>query len=104
MKSWHAWAFLPRYFQDLCESSGVPCVNLTEAFKQAIRDGRLPYPLSDTHWSAEGHAIVAATLERVIKEHRWLTEDRNNMGTKGAAAVENSRPASSASPRSGVAP
>ncbi len=77
MKSWHAWALLPRYFQDFCESSRVPCVNLTEAFKQAIRDGRLPYPLSDTHWSAEGHAIVAATLERVIKEHRWLTEDPN---------------------------
>jgi lysophospholipase L1-like esterase len=71
MKGWNAWDKLPLYFQDFCASSTVPCVNLTEVFKQATRDGRLPYPLNDTHWSAEGHAIVAGILESVIREHGW---------------------------------
>ena len=71
MKGWNAWDKLPLYFQDFCASSTVPCVNLTEVFKQATRDGRLPYPLNDTHWSAEGHAIVAGILENVIREHGW---------------------------------
>jgi lysophospholipase L1-like esterase len=76
MKNWHAWESLPRYFQDFCEASKVECVDLTEGFKRTIRNGRLPYPLSDTHWSADGHAVAAEALEDVIVKHAWLNGER----------------------------
>jgi hypothetical protein len=31
----------------------------------------MAYPLNDTHWSPEGHAIAAAALEHVLRERGW---------------------------------
>jgi SGNH hydrolase-like domain, acetyltransferase AlgX len=46
----------------------VPCVDLTARLQQAVREDVNPYPLTDTHWNSEGHAVVAAELERVLRD------------------------------------
>jgi len=71
MARWNAWPLLPVRFQDFCASARVPCVDLTDRFRQAVAEGRLPYPTNDTHWSPEGHAIAAAALEDVLRARGW---------------------------------
>lgn len=71
MAGWTAWHQLPAHFQELCRAAGVPCLDLTERLQASIRAGHLPYALNDTHWSPDGHAIVAAALEDALRERAW---------------------------------
>src|SRR5262249_21244649 len=71
MSGWDVWRMLPENFAEVCQSVGVPGIDLTLRFQQAVREGANPYALTDTHWSAEGHAIVASELERTIRDLRW---------------------------------
>ena len=63
---WDVWP-LPQKFMEFCRSVSVPCVDLTDRLKQAVREGMDVYALNDTHWSSEGNAVVAAELERVLR-------------------------------------
>ena len=65
MARWNVWRLLPLRFQDFCASAAVPCVDLTDRFRQAVGEGRLPY------WSPDGHAIAAAVLEDVLRARGW---------------------------------
>ena len=47
-------------------------LDLTVAFQRALDAGGMPYALTDTHWSAEGHDIVAQTVKEKIDEMGWL--------------------------------
>jgi hypothetical protein len=71
LEHWGVWHELPTRFQDFCTSASVPCVNLTGRFRQAVRQGGMPYPATDTHWSPEGHRLVAAELEAEIRHRGW---------------------------------
>ena len=71
MAGWKVWHQLPAHFQELCRAAGVPCLDLTERLQASIRAGHLPYALNDTHWSPDGHAIVAAALEDALRERAW---------------------------------
>jgi len=71
MQRWDVWHLLPVRFQEFCASASVPCVDLTDRFRQAVQQGRLPYPPNDTHWSPEGHRLAAAALEDVLRERGW---------------------------------
>ena len=66
MESFDVWGELSVQFQDFCSSSAVPCLDLTGRLQQAVRQGRMPYARTDGHWSPEGHAIVAAELQRLV--------------------------------------
>lgn len=72
LENWDVWTALPRKFSELCASASVPCVNLTEALQRAVRQGVTVYPLTDTHWSPEGHALVAAEIERALHNLGWM--------------------------------
>jgi len=69
---WSPWP-LPAKFHDLCESIRVPCVDLTDRLQSALRDGVDVYPATDTHWSPEGNELVAAELERVLRDIGWAS-------------------------------
>ncbi len=71
MERWDVWHLLPRRFDDFCVRAAVPCINLTDPLRQAVTQGRLTHPPNDTHWSADGHSIAAAAVERVFQQHRW---------------------------------
>jgi hypothetical protein len=43
-------------------------MDLTDRLQQAVREGINVYAPTDTHWSSEGHAVVAAELERVLRD------------------------------------
>jgi SGNH hydrolase-like domain, acetyltransferase AlgX len=72
MRSWDVWP-LPQKFMEFCRSVSVPCVDLTDRLQQAVREGVDVYALNDTHWSSEGHAVVAAELERVLQDFSLFT-------------------------------
>jgi acetyltransferase AlgX (SGNH hydrolase-like protein) len=71
MERWDVWHLLPARFQDFCVSAAVSCVDLTDRLRRAVAQGRLTYPPNDTHWSPEGHAIVAAAMEDLLRERGW---------------------------------
>ncbi len=71
MEHWDVWHRLPNLFRDFCNTAAVPCVDLTESLRAAVARGHMTYPLNDTHWSPEGHAVAAAAVERVLRERGW---------------------------------
>jgi hypothetical protein len=71
MKNWDDWHQLPVHFQELCASADVPCVDLTEPLRAATARGELPYAPQDTHWSPEGHALVAAAVDAAMRQNGW---------------------------------
>jgi hypothetical protein len=72
MRSWDVWP-LPQKFEEFCRSVSVPCVDLTDRLQQAVREGVDVYAFNDTHWSSEGHAVVAAELDRVLRGLDWVS-------------------------------
>jgi SGNH hydrolase-like domain, acetyltransferase AlgX len=72
LEHWDVWHLLPVRFQDFCSSAVVPCVDLTDRFRQALARGRMPYWANDTHWSPDGHAIAAAAIEDVLRGRGWI--------------------------------
>lgn len=71
-RQWKVWPEFPAKVLELCETLRVPCVDATEVLTASLRHGVMVYPLTDTHWSAEGHAVVAAELERRLRQLRWV--------------------------------
>lgn len=60
-------------FADFCAEANLECVDLTEPFRDAIRSGRTPYAIADTHWGPEGHEIVAALTAEKLGQLGWLS-------------------------------
>jgi hypothetical protein len=71
MASWDVWHVLPVRFRDFCIQPRAPCVDLTDPLRQALSEGRLTYPVNDSHWSREGHAVAAAAMHQVLQQHGW---------------------------------
>jgi hypothetical protein len=72
---WDVWP-LPEEFGDFCRSAGVPYLDLTELFQEAVRQGGMPYAAVDTHWGPEGHALVAERLAEELRQRGWLPSAR----------------------------
>jgi hypothetical protein len=66
MNHWGVWTSLPQKFMEFCGTVSVSCLDLTERLQQAVRKGMNVYAPADTHWSSEGHAVVAGELESVM--------------------------------------
>lgn len=62
---WTVWPIVAR-FSEFCRSAGVPCIDLTPLFQEAVRQGGMPYAPEDSHWSSEGHELVAARLAKEL--------------------------------------
>lgn len=71
MATWGVWP-LPQRFRDFCATVSIPCLDLTNRLQQAVREGGMPYPPMDTHWSPEGHTLVAAELEHAFQSLGWV--------------------------------
>lgn len=71
-RSWRVWPIIDR-FSEFCRSADVPCLDLTGLFQQAVREGGLPYSFVDSHWSAQGHALVAERLASDLTQRGWLS-------------------------------
>jgi hypothetical protein len=71
MQSWTVWP-IREFFADFCRAEAVVCLDLTVALPRALDAGGQPYALTDTHWSAEGHDIVAHAVKEKIDKMGWL--------------------------------
>lgn len=60
---WHPWDLESR-FAAFCRDAGIEFVSLTEPMRRAAAAGDVVYAPEDSHWSAEGHRLVA----RVVRE------------------------------------
>jgi hypothetical protein len=74
-RRWTLWP-LPDLFKQLCGAERLACVDLTGVLRDAVREGGAPYPTVDSHWSPEGHRLVALTLERELVARGWLPAAR----------------------------
>ena len=70
VNDWELWQ-LPRLFLEFCSNANVACIDLTEMFQAAVRNGEMPYPPTDTHWGTTGHRLVAERLELELRRRGW---------------------------------
>jgi lysophospholipase L1-like esterase len=66
MRDWKVWPIVDKFLQ-FCDSADVPCIDLKPLFQEAVRQGGIPYLAQDTHWSSEGHELVAARLAEQLE-------------------------------------
>jgi lysophospholipase L1-like esterase len=71
MRSWGVWPTRER-FAAFCAAHAVPCIDLTGEFEAAVAAGGMPYARADTHWSAEGHDLVAKRIAAEIESRGWM--------------------------------
>jgi hypothetical protein len=68
VRDWTLWP-LPELFARFCRDEGLACLDLTGPFRDAVRAGGMPHASTDSHWSAEGHRLVA---DRLTETLAWL--------------------------------
>jgi hypothetical protein len=62
--------------QEWCQSEGVAFCDLTDRLRAAAAKGRQVYYTYDQHWTPDGHEVVAATVERFLKDRWAVTQDQ----------------------------
>jgi hypothetical protein len=70
-RTWNVWP-INKLFTDFCQSNAVSCLDLTRKFQEAVRDSKMPYAIADSHWSPDGHALVASVLFAELHRRGWL--------------------------------
>lgn len=60
---WHSWDLEAR-FTAFCRDAGIECVSLTGPMRRAAAAGEVVYAPEDSHWSADGHRLVA----RIVRD------------------------------------
>lgn len=68
LRTWRVWTELPARFRAFCASASATCLDLTGPLESAARRETMVYARTDTHWSAEGHALAAAELEALLRQ------------------------------------
>ncbi len=71
LASWTVWP-LPELFDRFCRREGLACLDLTGLLRDAVRVGGMPHAPADSHWSPEGHRLIARRLEEILAARRWL--------------------------------
>ena len=57
---------------DFCEKQQVDCLALTEALQQATASGTQTYFSYDQHWTPDGNAVAAKTIEQFLRAKGYL--------------------------------
>jgi SGNH hydrolase-like domain, acetyltransferase AlgX len=73
LRGWTLWP-LPDLFARFCRAEELACVDLTEGLRDAVLAGGMPHALTDTHWSPEGHALIAERLAGTLRALGWIPE------------------------------
>jgi hypothetical protein len=76
LRGWTLWP-LPDLFARFCRAEELACVDLTEELRDAVLAGGMPHALTDTHWSPEGHALIAERLAGALRALGWISEPRS---------------------------
>lgn len=71
LRDWTLWS-LPDLFAQFCRTEGLACLDLTDLLRDAVRTGGMPYAPTDSHWSPEGHRLIARALEELLMSLGWL--------------------------------
>lgn len=71
LRGWTLWP-LPELFAEFCRSEGLACLDLTDLLRDSVRAGGMPHALADSHWSPEGHQLIARKLEETLTSLGWL--------------------------------
>jgi hypothetical protein len=71
-RTWKVWP-IDELFLKFCQSHNVPCLDLTGLFQEAVRNGHMPYSAVDSHWSSEGHLLVADLHASELDKRGWLS-------------------------------
>jgi hypothetical protein len=71
MSDWNLWP-LPGMFADFCRARGVACLDLTPVLRESVRRGGMPHAVADSHWSPEGHRLVAEALLDRLRMLGWI--------------------------------
>jgi acetyltransferase AlgX (SGNH hydrolase-like protein) len=58
---WHPWDLEAR-LAAFCRDEGIQFVSVTQAMRKAAAGGEVVYAPEDSHWSAEGHTLVAGLV------------------------------------------
>jgi len=71
LRDWMVWP-LPDLFAQLCRAEGLACLDLTGLLRDSVRTGGMPHAPTDSHWSPEGHRLIARALEEMLTSLGWL--------------------------------
>jgi lysophospholipase L1-like esterase len=71
LRDWTLWP-LPELFAQFCRTEGLACLDLTGLLRDSVRTGGMPHAPPDSHWSPEGHRLVARALEELLASLGWL--------------------------------
>jgi SGNH hydrolase-like domain, acetyltransferase AlgX len=72
IRDWKLWP-LPDLFAQFCRAEGLACLDLTGLLRGSVDDGNMPYAPADSHWSPEGHQLIAQGLEEALKSVGWVS-------------------------------
>ena len=53
-------------------AEGLACLDLTGLLRDSVRTGGMPHAPTDSHWSPEGHRLIARALEEMLTSLGWL--------------------------------
>ena len=76
LRGWTLWP-LPDFFGQLCRAEGLACLDLTELLRGSVREGDMPYAPADSHWSPEGHSLIAQRLQVMLESLGWIPAHRD---------------------------
>jgi SGNH hydrolase-like domain, acetyltransferase AlgX len=68
---WTLWP-LPDLFAHFCLTEEFACLDLTGVLRDTVRAGGMPHAPADSHWSPEGHQLIARQLEVTLASLGWL--------------------------------
>lgn len=71
---------------DLCRSEGIHFVSLTAALREGLLRGRQVYFTYDQHWTPEGHQVVAAELDKYLRNQGLLAAPSSQPSTAPSTA------------------
>jgi len=71
LRDWALWS-LPDLFAQFCRTEGLACLDLTGLLRDSVRTGGMPHAPADSHWSSEGHRLIARALEELLTSLGWL--------------------------------
>lgn len=70
-RNWNPWS-LPKDFADFCRDAGIPFLDFTDALKESVSEGKMPYGAADSHWGPDGHRQAAEILRDEFRRRNWL--------------------------------